>query len=165
MLAFSYDYDARPVEPVAAPVVVAPEPQAQPAAIVGRINGTIVDAQTNAALQGVVVAIAQTDLTPVATNVAGRFSTYELPPGNVTLELTHPSYHPGTCTTVIPPTGGEINAGCAMTELPTAGSLVASVRDAFGGPIAGVRVVLVGATSASGTTDADGEAGSGARRG
>ena len=157
MLAFSYDYDARPVEPVVV-TVAPPAPVVAPAPPVGRVHGTIVDARTQAALQGVVVAIARSEFTPVATNIAGRFSTYELPPGEVTLELTHPEYHPGTCSGVIPEAGGEVNVACSMNELPTAGSLTASVNDAFGGPLAGARVLVSGASSATGATDADGEA-------
>lgn len=158
LLAFSYDYDARPVEPVVVPAPPAPAPEPEPQPIVGRVHGTVVDAQTSAAIQGVVIAIARTEHTPLATDVAGRFTTYELPPGEVVLELTHPDYHPGTCTMAIPEPGGEINAACTMSELPAAGSLIARVTDAFGGPIAGVRVVVTGGSTASATTDADGEA-------
>jgi outer membrane protein OmpA-like peptidoglycan-associated protein len=51
-----------------------------------------------------------------------------------------------------------VQVPCTLTALPTMGSLVASVRDGFGGPLAGVRVVLVGPSTLSGATDADGEA-------
>lgn len=156
MLAFSYDYDAKPEPPPPAPIVVAAP--AAPVAIVGRVNGTIVDASTQAPIPGVVVALTGTEHTPIATNIAGRFSTYELPPGPVQLDLTHPDYQPGACTSAIAEAGGDVDVACTLTALPTTGSLVASARDAFGGALAGVRVVLVGPSTLSGTTDADGEA-------
>lgn len=156
MFAFGYDYDARPAPPPPEPIVV--QAPVEPAPVVGRVNGTIVDAATSAPIAGVVVALPGTEHTPLATNIAGRFSTYELPPGAVQLELTHPDYQPGTCAATIAPAGGDVDTSCTLTALPTAGNLVASARDAFGGPIAGVRVVLVGPSTLSGTTDADGQA-------
>jgi outer membrane protein OmpA-like peptidoglycan-associated protein len=156
MFAFGYDYDARPAPPPPAPIVVQAPAEAKP--VVGRVNGTIVDAATSAPIAGVVVALPGTEHTPLATNVAGRFTTYELPPGAVQLELTHPDYQPGTCAAAIAPAGGDVDAACTLTALPTTGSLTASARDAFGGPLAGVRVVLIGPSTVSSTTDADGEA-------
>jgi hypothetical protein len=157
MFAFGYDYDARPAPPPPAPIVL-PAPAAEPAPVVGRVSGTVVDAATNAPIPGVVVALPGTEHTPVATSIAGRFTTYELPPGAIQLELSHPDYQPGTCAAAIAATGGDVDIACTLTALPTAGSLAASARDAFGAPIAGVRVVLVGPSTLSGTTDAEGEA-------
>jgi outer membrane protein OmpA-like peptidoglycan-associated protein len=156
MFAFGYDYDARPAPPPPAPVVITAPVEAKP--VVGRVHGTIVDAATSAPIPGVVVALTGTDHTPLATNIAGRFTTYELPPGPVQLELTHPDYQPGACAGAIPEAGGDVQVPCTLTALPTTGSLVASVRDGFGGPLAGVRVVLVGPSTLSSATDADGEA-------
>lgn len=157
MFAFGYDYDARPAPPPPAPIVL-PAPVAEPAPVVGRVSGTIVDAATSAPIPGVVVALPGTEHTPLATNIAGRFTTYELAPGPVQLELTHPDYQPGTCAATIGATGGNVDVACTLSALPIAGSLAASARDAFGGPLAGVRVVLVGPSTLSSTTDADGEA-------
>jgi outer membrane protein OmpA-like peptidoglycan-associated protein len=156
MFAFGYDYDARPAPPPPAPVVITAPVEPEP--VVGRVNGTIVDAATSAPIPGVVVALTGTDHTPLATNIAGRFTTYELQPGPVQLDLTHPDYQPGTCAGAIPEAGGDMQVPCTLTALPTTGSLTASVRDGFGGPLAGVRVVLVGPSTLSSATDADGEA-------
>jgi outer membrane protein OmpA-like peptidoglycan-associated protein len=155
MLAFGYDYDAKPVVPPPPPPAPEPPPPPPP---VGRVRGTVIDASTNAPIGDVIVAMAAVEHTPLATNVAGRFTTYELLPSDVQLSLTHPDYNAGSCMGTIPPDGGDVDVQCTLVPLPKTGTLISTARDVYGSPLSGVRVALSGATAASSYTDADGEA-------
>jgi hypothetical protein len=152
-LALGYDYDAQPPPPPPAPPPPPPPPPAS-----GRIEGIVVDLANNVPITSAIVKLPSSEHTPLATNVAGRFVSYELPPGQYLLELAHPDYHPGTCNALISTAGGTVQAQCGMTALPVGGSVVATARDAYGTPVAGVRVSLEGPAQASAHTDADGQA-------
>jgi hypothetical protein len=153
LLTLGYDYDAEPPPPPPAPVV-APAPPPPPPR--GRLLGTVIDSATNVPIPSVVVALPGAEHTPLATNVAGRFVTYELPPGEVKLELTHPEYTAGTCAGVIAAGGGVADVQCTLAPLPTTGSLTVVARSVFGAPIAGARVALTGGSTV--TTGPDGQA-------
>lgn len=61
----------------------------------GRVQGVAIDASTGKPIPGVLVAIADRDLPPVATDAsAGRFLSYDLPPGQVKLQAQHAGYVP-----------------------------------------------------------------------
>jgi outer membrane protein OmpA-like peptidoglycan-associated protein len=154
LLALGYDYDARPApKPVAPPAAVV----APPAPPKGRLVGKVVDQASGAPVPGAIVTIAGSELAPLATDDSGRFTSYELAPGDVELELAHPDYEPRRCGAMVPSAGGEVQVSCSMAALPMAGSLKGSVRDVYGAGIAGVRVQITGPSTQMIASDAVGD--------
>jgi OmpA-OmpF porin, OOP family len=159
LVALGYDYDARPPAPPPPPAAT-PAPVAVAAAAVaktrGRVLGRVSDQGSTAPIAGVLVRVAGSELPPTATDGGGRFSSYELEPGNVELELSHPSYQPGRCPALLPGSGADVEVSCTLVPLPATGTVKLSVRDQYGAAVAGARVLLVGNTTQSAATDANG---------
>src|SRR5262249_47776737 len=124
ILAVGYDYDARPVAPPPAPPPVAVAPPAPPK---GRLLGQVTDQGAAQPIANVVVRIANTKLTPLATDVNGRFTSYELDPGEFELELSHPDYEARRCAGTIAATGGEATVACTLSAKPATASLYGTV--------------------------------------
>jgi hypothetical protein len=152
-LALGYDYDARPTEPV---VVQAPAPPPPPPPARGRLRGSVIDARSGGTIAGVTLRVGGSPLGPLASAADGSFTTYALEPGEVTLELSHAHYAPGTCTGVIPPEGGEAPVSCSLTPLPVHGRITGQVRDAYGRAITGAAVQLEGPATRQVQSAADG---------
>jgi hypothetical protein len=110
-VAVGYDYDARPPAPVpaAGAAAVAPAPPE------GRVRGLVSDAASGQPLADVIVSVQGLELGPLASDAAGEFTTYLLPPGPVKLELRRAGYEPGQCEATIAPAGGEVRAACTLT--------------------------------------------------
>lgn len=153
MFALGYDFDARPEPPPPAPP--APPPPPPPT---GRVAGQVTDQGSDQPVAGVVVRFVGRELSPVATDSRGAFISYELEPGSVALELSHPDYEPGRCSAAIPEEGGDVGVACTLQALPQTGSLALTVRDLLGSGLAGARVQLTGPTSVPMTTDPSGQA-------
>jgi hypothetical protein len=152
MFALGYDFDARPPPaPAAPPSAPAPPPS-------GRIAGQVTDQATGEPIPSVVVRFTGRELTPVATDARGAFSTYDLEPSVVALELSHPDYETGTCTASIPVEGGDVGVSCTLVAVPLSGTLVLAVRDGTGAGLPGARIQLTGPTTLPLTTDASGQA-------
>lgn len=152
MLVLAYAYDARPT-----PAPPAPPPPPPPPAPTGRLLGRVVDQSSNAPIADVVVKFVDSTLAPVASDVDGRFVSYELEPGNVELELSHPDYQSRRCGATVPESGGEISVLCSLEALPTTGTLKATLRDVYGAAVSGVRVHLVGPSTQTAASDIAGE--------
>jgi outer membrane protein OmpA-like peptidoglycan-associated protein len=155
IIAAGYDYDARP--PPAPPAAPPPPPPAAAPPPKGRLIGQVTDQASGQPIAGVVVRIANTDLSPVATDQGGHFTSYELDPGEFELELSHPDYEPRRCASMIAASGGEAAVLCTLSALPMAGSLKVSVHDQFGATVAGARVQIAGPTPAVAASDMAGE--------
>jgi OmpA-OmpF porin, OOP family len=155
LLALGYDYDARP-QPKPAPPP-APPPPPPPPPPTGRLLGKVVDQVTGGPIANAIVAFANPDLAPVATDESGRFMSYELEPGDVELALSHPDYEPRRCGTTVPSTGGQVQVACSMTALPSTGSVKGTVRDVYGSVIAGARIQITGPGTQLVASDAAGE--------
>jgi len=153
MFALGYDFDARPEAPPPAPPPPPPPPPPT-----GRIAGQVLDQVTNQPIAGAVVRFVGLELSPVASDARGAFTSYELDPGSVALELSHPDYETGTCAASIPAEGGDVGVACTLQALPRTGTLTLSVRDLLGGGVAGARVQLSGPSTVPMTTDPSGEA-------
>jgi outer membrane protein OmpA-like peptidoglycan-associated protein len=152
MFALGYDFDARPPPaPPAPPEAPAPPPS-------GRVAGQVSDEGTAQPIEGVVVRFVGSELHPVATDARGAFTTYELEPGVIPLELSHPAYETGKCTASIPEGGGDVGVACTLRALPQTGTLVLSLRDLLGAGVPNARVQLTGPTSVPLTTDPSGQA-------
>ncbi len=152
MFALGYDFDARPEPPPPAP------PAPPPAPVIGRVAGQVTDQATEQPIAGVVVRFVGVELSPVATDARGAFTSYDLEPGSVELELSHPDYQPGKCAAQIPAEGGDVGVACTLQPLPQTGGLTLTVRDLLGSVVAGARIQLTGPTSAPMTTDPAGQA-------
>ncbi|MGD8862062.1 MAG: carboxypeptidase regulatory-like domain-containing protein [Myxococcales bacterium] len=153
ILALGYDYDARPVEPVIVEAPAPPRPAAPPR---GRLQGTVIDARSGGTVAGATVRVAGSPLGPLASAADGSFTTYALEPGQVSLELSHPHYAPGTCTGAIPPEGGETSVRCSLTPLPVHSRLIGRVRDPYGRAIEGANLQLDGPSATRVQSGADG---------
>jgi outer membrane protein OmpA-like peptidoglycan-associated protein len=152
LLALGYDYDAEPVAPVVAPAPPPPPPPPPK----GRVMGKVSDQASGAAIANVIIRFAGTEVSPVATDDSGHFTSAELDPGAVQLELAHPDYEARECSSQIPATGGDIEMTCSLSEKPVAGSLHGSLHDQFGSAVAGARVQITGPTTQSATSDVTG---------
>ncbi|MDW8246897.1 MAG: OmpA family protein, partial [Sandaracinaceae bacterium] len=122
----------------------------------GRIIGLVVDRESGQGIEGAVVAFEGKDLTALSAGQGGRFVSYELPPGEVPLAVSHPDYRPGKCGGTIPEQGGDVEVRCELEALPRVGALRGRVITDSGQPIPGASVQISGPASFTLTTDASG---------
>lgn len=122
----------------------------------GRIIGTIVDQDDGTPVTGALVAFPGRELTRQASDDAGRFTTYELDPGEVEMAITHDEYHDGTCQGTIPEEGGDVEVRCELSPLPRVGSVRGRVVGESGAGVGGAQVTLGGPASRTLTTAPDG---------
>lgn len=122
----------------------------------GRLVGVVVERGTATPVAGAIVAYPGRDLSGQATDASGRFVSYELEPGEVVVELSHPEYEPGRCAGTIGRRGGDVEVRCELVALPRMGNLAASVRSDQGAPVVGATVQVTGPQSFTATTDASG---------
>jgi OmpA-OmpF porin, OOP family len=123
--AIAYAVDTRKPRPEihylapAAPPVVVNEKK--------RIRGVVVERGFGTPIIGAVVHYPDGDFSPQLTGAGGLFTSYELDPGEVVLDVTHPDYESGRCVVQIaarapvPPT-----AALTATPTPTATPAVAA---------------------------------------
>lgn len=158
LFGLGYDYDAEPPPPPPPPPapVVAPEVAPEPEPIVGRVQGVVTAIGSGVPVSGARVAFPDHPVTALSTGEAGRFISYEFPPGNIVMDVSHPDYESGQCTGVIPETGGDVEVRCEVAPLPQTGNLEGRVTDAWGMGVAGARVQLSGPASATLITDEQG---------
>lgn len=162
-LGMSYAYDTRPApdpEPEVREVERRVEVQLPPP-LMGRIRGLILEQGAGTPVAGGTVRFSGRDLTAQVAGDDGRFTTYALEPGEVTMELSHPDYNPGTCAATIPderPEEGEfiVEVQCELVALPRVGSVRGTVSSADGGAVGGAQVQLSGPSSQTATTGPDG---------
>jgi outer membrane protein OmpA-like peptidoglycan-associated protein len=81
----------------------------------GKISGTIVDSGTGSNIPGVTVRFTGRNVTPQYAS-DGTFTSEELDPGPVSLELTHPDYDPGTCNAEIDAEGHDTTVRCELVR-------------------------------------------------
>ncbi|HKU40896.1 MAG TPA: carboxypeptidase regulatory-like domain-containing protein [Polyangiales bacterium] len=158
MIAFSYDYDARPV-PEKIVTVKEPAPAPLPAAVpsqpTGRVQGVVATAD-GLAVAGAIVTFKEHPNLRVASGTDGTFLSEPLPPGVLTLEVTHPDYENASCAAAIPEAGGDVGVRCVMLAKPRQGGLAGRVSDSYGSPLPGARVVLTGPGGTLVMTDSNG---------
>jgi len=159
LVAFSYDYDARPVAPAPALQPVA-APVAAPAPVVvapstGRVQGTV-STPENRAVADARVRYVDRKLTDLITGVEGQFATEPLPPGPVSLEVSHPEYQTSTCNAVIAPEGGDVPLRCTLAPRPVVATIQGQVSELNGTPVAAARVIVIGPANSVLLTDANG---------
>ena len=100
LIAVAYATDVRPPAPALERVVMrevtTPEPPRP------RVRGSVLEAGTGAPIEGAIVTYPGRELTAQVTDASGRFVSYELAPGPVRFEVTHPGYESRTCAVDIP---------------------------------------------------------------
>lgn len=136
---------------VAPPPVVAPPPPAK-----GRVKGTVWNEAGQHAVAGATVKLIGMELSSLVSADDGTFTTYELDPGLVTFEITHPDYETATCAATIPQAGGDVNARCALVEKPKKGNIIGAVVGARNAPVASAHVQLIGPSTVNAVSDAAG---------
>jgi hypothetical protein len=148
MIAFSYDYDARPapVQLVSAPAA-APLPLMAAGAPRGRVQGSV-STPDGKPIADARVHFLDRQLTTLASGDDGSFTTEPLPPGPVPFEVTHPDYLTARCSAVIADVGGDVALRCALAPKPLVGKVKGQLLDNVGGGVANGRVILTGPSNA-----------------
>lgn len=154
-ISYSYDTVAPYVEPEVREVERRVEIQA-PAPVRGRIVGMVVEQGTSNGIAGAVVAMPGRDLTALSSAGDGRFVTYELEPGEVRFDITHPEYHAGSCAGTVPAEGGDVNVSCELAALPRMGNVNGHVVDEASHGVGAATVTITGPVSFTATTDPSG---------
>lgn len=156
MFAASYAADLQPKPPVIQEVEKRVEVPLPPPPT-GRLHGRVLEKGDPLVIADAKIRFPGRELNPLLGNADGTFVSYAFDPGEVQLEIEAEGYHPGTCTGVIPPEGGEVTLTCELEALPRVGSVSGSVLAGNGLPAANVAVVLSGAgTTRSVVSDAQG---------
>lgn len=123
----------------------------------GRVIGTVVEAGAGTPIAGATVTYVGRELTSQATGADGRFTSYELDPGEVVVDLTHPEYNPGRCSATIAEAGGDVEVRCELTALPRLGNVRGTVRSDQGTPVVGAQVQVTGPQAFTVSADASGQ--------
>jgi|GEM_PF-6599871 len=159
LVGFSYDYDARPQASGTQYIPVEDEHDGKPvvAAITGRVQGSVATADNRAVANARVRYIGlPMPLTDMITGNDGHFVTEPLPPGAVTLEVSHPDYETSRCSVTIAAKGGDAPLLCTLKASPLVGTVNGQVAEGAGLPVSGARVILSGPTNSLLLTDAQG---------
>jgi outer membrane protein OmpA-like peptidoglycan-associated protein len=128
-----------------------------PPPVRGRVIGTVVESGPGTPITGATVTYVGRELTPQSTGADGRFTSYEVDPGEVVVDLTHPEYNPGRCSATVPAEGGDVEVRCELTALPRLGDVRGTVRSDTGTPVVGARVQVTGPTPFTASADASGQ--------
>jgi outer membrane protein OmpA-like peptidoglycan-associated protein len=137
-LSYSYDPHQRVIERVRE-VEVETEPETPPTPPV--IAGQVIDASNQQGIAHALVTFPGRDVTTLATGTDGRFVSWPLQAGQVTVHVEHPEYNPADCTATLPDTG-QTELQCSMTPLPRRGTLAGHVTSEDGAAVAGANVVI-----------------------
>jgi hypothetical protein len=160
LVAFSYDYDARPVAPApalqpVAPVLPPPPPPPPAAAPSGRIQGTVT-APDNRAIADARVRYVGLKLTDLITGAEGHFATEPLPPGPVSLEVSAADYQTASCSATIAAEGGDVPLRCTLAPQPLVATFQGQINESSGAPVPAARVIVIGPTNSVLLSDATG---------
>jgi outer membrane protein OmpA-like peptidoglycan-associated protein len=151
-LGLSYAYDAfvKRTPPVRIQrVEVAERPR-------GRMQGSVIDRQALTPIPHAIVHFEGKTLTDLASDEAGKFTSYPLDPGPQALAVTASGYEPGQCSATLP-AQGDVEVRCELSALPKQGGLRGRVLDATGKAVAGARITLSGPTPQSVVSDTGGD--------
>ncbi|AKF03287.1 OmpA family protein [Sandaracinus amylolyticus] len=122
----------------------------------GRVIGSVVEAGTTTPVANATVTYVGRELTPQSTSADGRFVSYELEPGEVVVDLTHPEYNAGRCSATIAAEGGDVEVRCELQPLPRLGDVRGTLRSDTGTPVVGANVQVTGPQAFSVSSDASG---------
>jgi outer membrane protein OmpA-like peptidoglycan-associated protein len=155
----SYNFDPFPEEaaPLSPPPVLVPPPPPPPPPP-ARILGLVHDKESvDVPVSEAVVSYAGRPLNPQVAGRDGRFASYELPEGPVTIEVDAEGFHPGSFTVEVPATG-EIEQQFPLEAKPKLGTISLRVVDENERPVGGAAISYGGPASGKLAADGDGRA-------
>jgi OOP family OmpA-OmpF porin len=138
----SYAYDARAPEPLVQRVEVPVEVQVP--LMLGRILGSVLDADSEAPVARAVVHFKGTEYSDVLTDESGRFASVPLPPGSHELVVSAPGYAEAPCLAALPDSYDDASVRCVIKALPPMGQLRGRVLGTGGETVPGARVKVEG---------------------
>ncbi|MGB5310512.1 MAG: OmpA family protein [Polyangiales bacterium] len=132
ILGIGYAFDPRPA--------VAPTSAADSASLaMGQVRGYVLEDGSGEPIEGAVVSVVGQEASAQITDAAGRFTTYALAEGEVTLEVSHPSYATAECPARVPS-----DTTCTLRPTSLAGQLRILTVDREGKPVPNVSVSIRG---------------------
>lgn len=153
----SYAYDPKPrvVEKVK---LVKEEKECEKPLEAAKIIGTVKDVKSGEPIPDAIVTFSGLDVGAVATDSNGKFVSWPLPAGEITVHVKANNYHEKDCKVQLPETG-EVELECALEPLPKKGILIVQVKDEEEQSVSGAIVYAIDAsgnkfsirTDASGT--------------
>ncbi len=147
LFTLGYGADVRKPKPEVRIVHFPAVARAKPAAPKARVQGAVVAQGENIAIGFAVVRYPGKDLSAQLSSEDGRFISYELDPGTVSFEISHPDFEPRTCTVEIavpyfqPPSAAQGN----VAQAPGRASALAPVGLPRGAPETQASAVGIGA--------------------
>ncbi|MEX2205976.1 MAG: carboxypeptidase-like regulatory domain-containing protein [Myxococcota bacterium] len=121
----------------------------------GYLTGVVRDAATGLGIEGASLRIGSSELLRARSDGDGGYELVMVSPGSHSLEVTHPSYLPGTIASVTISDNAGATLDVSLIHRPTVGNVAGIVTESHSGlPVAGA-VISHGSTSA--TTTADGQ--------
>ena len=111
----------------------------------GFVVGTVVDAKSNAGVDGALISYGSEPVNPQASSgINGKFRSYGFEPGKtLTMRVTHPDYEPyETSVEVI---DGELPLNIPLKAIPRVGSLKGRVLGSDNKPVISAVVTITGA--------------------
>jgi len=154
-LSYAYDTMPPPAEVVEREVERRVEVRVPPP-VRGRLVGTVVERGTTTPVANAIITFGGTDLTALSAGADGRFTTYELAPGEVRVSISHPEYNSADCAGTIPAEGGDVAVSCSLEALPRLGLVRGRVISDAGQQVAGARITVTGPQGFSAITDPNG---------
>jgi outer membrane protein OmpA-like peptidoglycan-associated protein len=151
----SYNFDPfyePPPPPPPPPCPECPPPPPPPAFLTGLVHD---EASVDTPVDGASITYTGLDLNSQVTGADGRFKSYELPAGTLTLVVTADGYHEGTFTVEVPDTG-EVEQSFALKAKPKLGTIAVSVVDDKDSPIGNVEIKVDGPKRSKEKTDMTG---------
>jgi len=123
-------------------------------AAAGTVTGTVKDAVTNAALQGVTVKVTQQTSKTATTNSSGVYSIASVTAGTVTLTATKTNYVDYVTGNIVVPASGTVTAPLIL--LQSKGTITGTVVSSVGGAAVSGATVKITGTSTSVSTATNG---------
>lgn len=158
ILGLSYAYDTLPVPPEVREVSVERQVEVRiPPPPRGHVIGTVVTQGTTNPIAGALVTFPGSQLTTLSTGGDGRFTSSELEPGEVRMDITDDEHHAGSCTATIVAEGGDVNVTCELEALPSVGIVQGHVVSDAGGAVGGATVQVTGPQAFTVITSPSGE--------
>jgi len=138
ILGIAYAFDPR--HAAAEPQEVTQVPVAATVAN-GEVHGQVLEQDSRRPVPDAVVAVVGQDRSPQVTDPDGHFVTYDLPEGEVVLQVSHPDYMTARCSALVPS-----EAECTLVPSNLDGRLRVSVLDRDGDPIPKIEITVRGPT-------------------
>lgn len=136
ILGIAYAFDPRPAAPVSPGIPQAPITAIAPN---GEVHGQILEQGSRRPVPDAAVAVVGQDRSPQVTDSDGRFITYDLPEGEVLLEISHPDYVTAQCSVPVPS-----DAECTLVPTSLDGQLRVLVVDRAGDPVPKIEITVRG---------------------